>query len=183
MAGKLLRFWNLVFFCMYKLQIGFHKVFSLINPISWFIKMPSVKRFFKRKRDIDNMSGYLDKQVFENPVAGNSITWARIHIGVLMMIVQVFIFILIQIIAKRNLFNYILDNSMYKIIFVFSLLIPGGIVDYFVFDKKDLYLKYFNEFDQIPKRRIWIYCLICLVAYLLLLALIIWSFTWLRFIP
>lgn len=174
---SLVRFWNLIHYCVYEIQLIIHNFLSLLNPVSYFLRIPAIKRGFKNKRGIDNISDYVDKSAFNNPKSGVPITWAGILMGVLTINIELLLFNMIQIILKKNLLNYVLDNGNYGLIFILSLLIPGIVLDHFVLFKGKRYLIYFEEFDRIPRIKIKFYCLICLVAFLSVFALLIYSFT------
>lgn len=149
---KLVWFWNLVYYCMYQLQIA------------------SLKKSTPKE---------IEESAFKNPKTGYSITRARIQFGALFLSIEIILINLLQVLLQKNLVNYILDNQIYAIITAIFLATSGSIFDYYVIHKNKTYLKYFQQFDQITRDKIIIYMILCLVASISSIILAIISFTWL----
>jgi len=92
--------------------------------------------------------------------------------------VELILFFVIQILLKKNLMNYILENlQIYKVIATaFIIVTPTMLFDYYVISKDKKYLKFFQQFDQIPRNRIRLYMILCLFVYISLILLVIGSF-------
>lgn len=178
MVRKLIRFWNLVFYCMVQLQMGLHRIFNFINPVRYILNTNLVKKSFERKRGISNISEYIDDNVFKNPVTGMPIVWAGIHVNMLLISGVLIILNLIQVHNHRNFLDAIVNNETYVVMFIFLIVTPIFIFNKIIFDRKNKYLIYFKEFEKLPTRKIRLYCFECLVAYSLLIGLLIYSFTW-----
>ena len=177
---KLFRFWNFIFFCLYNLQLNFHKVVRHINPIYYLQKTKLVKGFFAEKRGIEDVADHIDKSVFYNTTNGIPIHWANIHIGNISVLLEILCFNVYQFVIKRNLLDNIMDNPKYLIIAFIVFISPMAIFNYFVLSKNKIYLKYFEEFNKISAKKIYMYCVLCAIGYLVLVVLVIMSFTWLR---
>lgn len=175
---KLLRFWNLVHYCMFKLQFSIHRMLSILNPMTYFLKIPTVKKAFEKKRNINDISEYIEKSAFKNPETSVTIIWAGIHTGALLILAEYLGFNLIQISLKKDWMGYIMDNDFKGLVFIFSLIIPVIVINYFALFRNKKYLLYFKEFDEIPRYKLNLYCFFCMLAYLSMAVFLILSFTW-----
>jgi hypothetical protein len=145
-----MRFWNLVHYCIYELQLNFHKIFRFINPLYYLYKVPPIRRYFAGKYNTDDMPQYIDDTVFDDPRSGRIIVSAGIHMGIILINVQIVIFNLIQTLLGKNLNNYIFENEKYKFVVILALLIIAGIINYNILFKDKKYLVYFDDFNKIP---------------------------------
>jgi hypothetical protein len=175
-----MRFWNLVHYCMYESQLNFHKLFRFINPVYYLYKVPFIKRYFEKKYNTDNMPKYVDDAVFDDPSTGQPIVWAGMHIGVILISFQIIIFNAVQHLINKNLNNYIFENEKYKFIAVVTLLTIAGVINYTVVFKDKKYLIYFEDFNKISRNTIIWYCVSLAFAYILLIVMTIYSFSWLK---
>ncbi len=176
---QLVRFWNLIFFCLFKLQIGLYKLFPILNPVTYFLRIPLIQRSFSKKRGTENIPNYKDTSVFNDRKSGFALNQAAIHIGTILLSIELISINFYQILINKNLIDYIFDNDIYGIVAIFFLLIPESTFNYFTLFRKKKYLGYFEQFNKMPKGKLKVYCTICVVVYFLLLTLTIFSFTWL----
>lgn len=143
-------------------------------------KVPSIKRYFATKYNTDDMPQYVDDAVFDNPTSGQPIVWAGTHMGILLIAIQIIIFNIVQVLINRNLNNYIFDNEKYKFIAILTFLTIAGVVNYMIVFKDKKYLIYFEDFNKISRRTIICYCVFFALGYILLIILIVYSFSWLK---
>jgi hypothetical protein len=177
-----MRFWNLLHYCIYELQLNFHKLFRFISPIYYLYKVPLIKRYFEKKYGTDDMAQYVDDAVFDDPRSGQTIVWAGIQMGVIMISIQIIIFNIVQAAIGENLNNYIFDNEKYKLVFILALVTIAGIVNYNVLFKDKKYLLYFEDFNKISRRTITLYSILILLGYIALIISTIASFALLKFV-
>jgi len=174
----LLRFWNLIHYCFYKLQLGFHKMIWAISPVKLMYKVPFMKRIFFRRTGIKDMADYADNIVFYNRQAGIAVKWAGIHMGCLFIVLLMFLLNLIQLLIKKDFLTPIEKNQYDNIIAILSLVIIAGIVNYHAIFKDKNYLKYFEEFEKIPQRSQLLYCFLCAIGYPLIVFITLESVVW-----
>ena len=150
---KIVWFSNLMFYCTYQFEI----------------------LSFKK-----NTPKEIEESLWKNPKTGFSISSARSHFMLLELSVELILFFVIQVLLHKNLIDYVLDDpQIYKVIVsAFIFIPPTMIFDYYVISKNKRYLKFFQQFDQIPRSRIKIYMILCLLVYISLIILAIGSFTW-----
>jgi len=180
MIKGIARFWNLIHYCMYELQLNFHKVFRFINPIFYLYRVPAIKKYLGKKYNTAYPEQYVDDAVFDNPRNGQPIVWAGILMGILLINIQIIIFNLFQVFISKNLNNYIFDNEKIKFIAIVSLLAIAGLINYALVFKDKKYLIYFEDFNRISRTTITWYCFSCLLVYALLILVTIYSFSWLK---
>jgi hypothetical protein len=177
---SLIYFWNLVYYCFFRLQLGIHSMFKLINPINYFLKIPSVRKSFEEKRGINDISEYVEKSAFDNREVGVPVISGGIHSGILLGSIECICFNIIQLFFGKNWMNSIFDNELIGLIYILCLFLTTSLFNYFILFKNKRYLTYFNQFDKIPKKKITLYCSICLFVYISTLVLVVYSFTWLK---
>jgi len=144
------RFWNIVYYCAYKVDYKLHMAFRKIEPVSLTIrllyKIPKFRNFQeKRGRSLLNM----DKDVqdaFKRPDHGISVIFAGGLMGLLIMILFFGLQLLyIAFIEKPKSFE------QFAIIFIIYTII-SVLISYIFLFRKDKYLKYFKEFDKEPRK-------------------------------
>ena len=175
-----MRFWNLIHYCMYELQLNFHKLFRFINPVYYLYKVPSIKRHFATKYNTDDMAQYVDDAVFDDPRSGQPIVLAGIQMGIILISIQIIIFNIVQVLIGKNLNNYIFDDEKLKFIAIVTFLTISGIINYALVFKDKKYLIYFEDFNKISRRTIIWYCAFLAFGYILLMVTTIYSFLWLK---
>ncbi|PIF47273.1 hypothetical protein CLU96_4323 [Chryseobacterium sp. 52] len=154
------RIWNYIHYFIYRFEV---KATYLFRNILNFIFSPITKIKFLKKglerrgssfKQIDDIA--LD--LSNNPLYGKSITFAAIHIGGLLILIEYGLFNILQTVLGKSLIQYVWEPSnSYKWIFIIGFLaIPWFINEQLLF-KNDKYLKYFEKFDNEPKgvRRKW----------------------------
>lgn len=177
-----MRFWNLAHYCMYELQLNFHRLFRFINPVYYLYKIPFLKRYFAKRYNTDDMGQYADDAVFDNPRSGQPIVWAGIQMGIILSSIQIILFNCVQVLIGRNLNNYIFDSEKLKFVAIVSLLTISGFINYYALFKDKKYLIYFEDFNKIPRITIKWYCLFFGLGFISLIVLAIYSFSWLKYI-
>lgn len=163
------RFLNIIHYKLFVWFIFIHRITNYINPIWWFVGIPFVKRFHKKK-GIDDFRKLMDEEVFNHKIYGFNITYAGITIGGLLVLIMFSLFNLIQVVIQKPLINIFWQNFFFRILFVISLgIIPWKICNNFIFND-DKYLKYFQEFEKQSKnwKRNWAYITISVVIGILL---------------
>lgn len=150
---KIVWFSNLMFYCTYQFEI----------------------LSFKK-----NTPKEIEESLWKNPKTGFSTLRASSHFGILELSVESILLYVIQVLLQKNLIDYVLDDpSIYKVIIsIFIFVTPTILFDYYVISKNKRYLKFFQQFDQIPRNKIKIYMILCLLFYISLIILGIGSFTW-----
>ena len=124
----------------------------------------------------------IEESLWKNPKTGVSIFRTHSHFMISEFSAELILFFVIQVLLKKNLYDYVFDDSqIYKIIIsLFILAIPIMIFDYYVISKNKRYLKFFQQFDQIPRNKIKIYMILCLLFYISLVILAIGSYIMFR---
>jgi hypothetical protein len=176
---QLVRFWNLIFFCLFKLQIELYKLFPILNPVTYFMRIPLIQRSISKKRGTENISNYKDTAEFNDRKSGYALNRAALHISLIFLCIELISINFYQILINKNLIDHIFDKDIYGIIAIILLLIPESTFNYFTLLRKKKYLGYFEQFNKIPKGKLKVYSAICVVVYFLLIALALLSFTWL----
>jgi len=149
---KLYRFWNMIHYFIFIWQNNIFLLIDYINPITWLLKINSIQNFYK-KNGIDNINEFINKTTFENKEYGISIISAGIHMGGLLVLMEYSIFNFIQVINDSSLIQYVWEDKVHSIIFITALLVPPGLINYFMLFRKDKYLGYFKKFDKMPKHK------------------------------
>ena len=150
---KIVWFSNLIFYCTYQFEI----------------------LSFKK-----NTPKEIEESLWKNPKSGASILRARSHFMLLGLSVELILLYVIQVLLQKNLIDYVLgDAQIFKVIVTaFIFVTPTMAFNYYVISKNKRYLKFFLQFDQIPRSRIKIYVILFLLIYASIIILGIGSFTW-----
>lgn len=152
---KIVWFSNLMFYCTYQFEI----------------------LSFKK-----NTPKEIQESLWKNPKTGASILRTRSHFMLLEFSVELILLFVIQVLLQKNLIDYVLDDpQIYKVIVTaFIFVTPTMAFEYYVIFKNKRYLKFFQQFDQIPRSSIKIYMILFLLIYASVIILGIGSFTWFR---
>ena len=146
MRFKVERFLNLIYYFGYRFYIRFSLFFDKINPFALLYKINFIYNFAKKR---------WQKYGYDDPIEGmNSITLNRktgfsviyghgVTFAVLMPIT-----LGLYIILSKIIFGEVF-NDYYG--FIIGFIIPTFIIHKYV-TKDDKYLKYFEEFDKMPKK-------------------------------
>ena len=150
---KLVWFSNLIFYCMYQLEIA----------------------SFKK-----NTPKEIEESLFKNPRTGSSLLGTSSHFGAFLLSAESILLYFIQVLLQKNLIDFIFANPpIYKILVsMFIMIIPSIIFEHYIIYKNKRYLKFFQQFDQMPRNKIRLYMILCLIVYISLIILAIGSFTW-----
>jgi hypothetical protein len=136
---KMKRSLNILHFSMYLIATKLHSLFNKINPALLLFKIPSVKKRMKDNDGIENPTEWLDN-LWTDKKDGFSLWYSG---GWLIGIVAL-AFIGLGIIAIKIINLKLILNESYFI----SLGIISYIICYFLVFKNDMYLKYFEEFEN-----------------------------------
>jgi hypothetical protein len=136
-------------------------------------KAPFIKRYFAKKYNTNDMPLDVDDD-------GQPIVWAGIHMGIILISIQVILFNIVQVLINKNLNNYIFDNEKLKFIAIVTFLAISGIINYALVFKDKKYLIYFDDFNKISRTTIMWYCIFSTFGYISLVVLTICSFSWLK---
>jgi len=168
-------YWNLLHFYLFIWFKHAHSIFNQLNPITYFFKIPIVKNFYA-KRGISDMNKFADEVVFNDREKGIIIIWAGVQIGGIFIFIEYAIFNIVQGCIGKSLINQIWENKVYASLFVIMLLSAAGLFNYFVVFRNDMYLKYFNEFEKLPKKSKRNYGWLSFLAIILILVFLVFSF-------
>lgn len=163
-------YWNLLHYNFFLWQKNAHRIFNYINPIRYFLKIPSVKKFYA-KHGIDDMNKFSDDKIFNNKKVGINSIRAGVNMGGVFILLEYIIFNLIQIIISKPLIKYVWEEKTNFILFVIILLGIAGLFNYFTLFKNDRYLTYFKEFEKMSdsqKRKYQIFSSISVVIIITL---------------
>ena len=174
-----LKFWNLVHYKIYVWQTSFHLLFNYLNPFVWLVKLPIVKKYFK-KHGIVDFKKHMDNRIFNNKKSGINITISGIHMGGQLIILEFTILNLIQYISNKRIFSDMLSSSSYTIVFIVLITAIPGIINYFTLFKRKMYLIYFREFENNKVKYSLRYNLLASGFILVNIGLLIVSFVLLR---
>ncbi|WP_161531918.1 hypothetical protein [Riemerella anatipestifer] len=169
------RFWNYIHVSVFKFAISFFNLFSKIDPINLILRIPFIVRAYE-KRGIKNPSKQIDNIIFRDKEAGWIVTWAGIQMGGLLVLIEYSLFNFLQAILGRMLIQYIWENIVYKLLFVFGSLVIPGIINYYSLWKNEKYLDYFKKFEKESRSTRIKWFLISIVVIVGILLLLIFSF-------
>jgi hypothetical protein len=157
----MIHFWNIVHYFVYKAVYQLHLLFNKINPVLYFYRIPVVKRHFEKK-EINPMIEI--NKAWENPDFGLSIIWAGGFMYVLFFLIC---FGIINLISGMIKLEFNLKFYHFIILFIISIL-----VNYFLLFKKNIYRRYFREFDKMQKaeKKKWAW-----VSFTVILGILIFS--------
>ncbi len=134
------RFWNIVHYFVYRGFYKLHLWFNYINPVRWILLIPALRRFYAKK-GIDIIEE--GEKAFKRPDIGISSIWAGGFMGAFVLFVcfgsVLYVFGIFKI-----------DYTITLVQFLFILAIPF-IVNHYLLFKKKKYLKYFKEFEKMPR--------------------------------
>lgn len=172
------KFWNYIHINIYLFE---KYVSALITyPIEMmfdlFYKLPIISKGLEKrgvsrkelKKTTDNVMNNLDY--------GQNITIASIQMGGLLVLIEYSLFNFLQAILGRMLIQYIWEDVVYKLLFVFGSLVIPSIINYYSLWKNDKYLDYFKNFEKESKSTRIKWSLISIVVIIGILLLLIFSF-------
>lgn len=139
--------WNLVFYNVYRWEKLTQRFFSYL--VIFFLKNKKVKNAYE-KRGVKNPD-ILINNILNNQETGLNNVFASIHMGGLLVLLEYGIFNFIQVMAGKSIIQDVWSNNNNILPFLVILLVPSGLFNYFILFKKDKYLKYFKEFNKMPK--------------------------------
>jgi len=154
------RIWNYLYYYIYLFEIKASNIitypFSMIFDLIY--KIPAISNGLKKKGSSPKKLREVNSNLMRNRVYGQSINFANIQIGGLLVFVEFGLFNLLQAILGKSLIQYVWEEgSIYKWLFIIGGLVIAYIINNQLLWKNDKYLKYFEEFDKSPKevRRKW----------------------------
>lgn len=172
---NILWFWNLIHYYLYIWQKTAYRVLDYIILCFWLNKIPVVKNFYAR-HGIPDLNKFVDKVVFDNRRFGFNIILAGAHAGGLLVLIEFGLFMIAQTFLGDTLLRYISTSSIYRYSFaIFFGLIVTGLFDYFTLFRKNKYLKYFREFDKMPRSKRLKYGWLCFLTVLMILLFFVGS--------
>lgn len=145
---------NIIHFCFYKAHYKLHLFANKVNPFRALAETSFIKKRLEEK-GVMNLQKEIDK-AFGDKTFGLSTTVAG---GILFGFLGIFFFSLLI------LFNLIGYAAIPHIIG--CCVISGAICYFFVF-RDDKYLKYFDEYEKLPKVKRWKYYWLTLMSIFIL---------------
>ena len=160
------RYFNMMFYLIYKLEYKFHVLFRKINPAVLIHKLVSSKdKHEKYIKTLDEAMGN-SKDGVSSIIAGGFLYG-------LYFLVFFSIFIFFTGIFKVNFSLTILHG--------FLIAVPSFVLLYYMVFKDDLYLSYFKEFEKTPKSKMRKLSFLYFLNVLLILLLVILSFIFMSY--
>ena len=163
LLNNIIWFWNLLHYFIYLFNVKIYKVIDYVNPITWLLKISIIQNFFKRK-GINDINKLIDRNINSKQFSSTCVTWAGIHMGGLMVIVEFSFFNLLQVCLGQSLIQHVWNALLYKVLFLIALLIPQGLINYFILFRNNKYMYYFEKFDKLPLSTKKLYGLICIFS-------------------
>lgn len=118
-------------------------------PVLLFLRNEKIKKMYA-KRGVQNPEEAV-KYAVNNPKTGTNSIIAGIHMGGLLVMLELSIFNFIQVIADKFVIQYFFRDAFSVILLLVVFLVPAGVVNYFILFKDDKYLRYFKKFDKTLK--------------------------------
>lgn len=154
------RFWNIVYYFIHRADYRIHMFSNNINPILWLYRLPFARKHFEKKGvDPDEELN----MIWTSPKFGLGITIAG---GFMVFFVVLFFFGVVNIFKLVSNIDFVLTTYHFLI-----LLLLAYIVNHFLLFKKDKYLQYFKDFDNMPQKErirwIWITLgvILCIITF------------------
>lgn len=173
-------FWNLMFFFFLVWFKNFAIVINYLNPATYFLMIPFVKKAFAKK-GYENINQYIDNYV-NSSGDGLNRTWAGIQMAGLFICLEVMIFNLLQFLIQHKFFTVHSNNGKYYAVFVIVIIILPLFINQYLLFKGDRYLTYFKKFEKMDasvKRK---YGWLCFTAAIFIWSMFFLSFSLLKFI-
>lgn len=146
---KLVWYWNMVHYFLNKWEMVTQDIFNY--PVLLLMRNDKVKKMYA-KRGVEDPEEAV-KQAVNDPEFGANSVIAGIHMGVLLVMLELSLFNIIQVIAGKFLIQCFFKDAISIFIFLIVFLVPAGVVNYFSLFKEDKYLRYFKKFDKALKGR------------------------------
>jgi hypothetical protein len=144
---NLVWYWNMVHYFLNKWEVVTQSIFNY--PVLLLMRNDKVKEMYA-KRGVQNPEEAVKHAVNSSKTGTNGII-AGIHMGGLLVMLELSIFNFIQVIAGKFLIQYFLKDAFSVMLLLIVFLVPAGVVNYFILFKDDKYLRYFNKFDKTLK--------------------------------
>ena len=171
-------YWNMVHYCIYLFFNNISNLMNYINPLYYFLKIPSVKRFYA-KRNIDDMHGAI-RNVVNNPSTGINSVQAFGLLGGLLVLLLMGIYNTCQLFFTVSISDWIFSNTTNSLEFLCFTIAPALLINYFVVFKEDRYLEYFKEFEKIDAHQIKKYYVISLITVIFIFSFFLVSFKFIK---
>jgi len=162
------RIWAFVFYCFLKFELKTRGVYKYLNPFFWVGVIKSINR----KQNFNHNAKSEFKNEFLNDRAISNL-WAGIYIAAYLAILICIVF---NFIGGRFIWYYILSNKFNEIVFVVILIILCSYINHCILYQKKKYLIYFQEFENLNRKRKWQYGTICMFFFLIAMIFFLYSF-------
>ena len=137
------RFWNIVYYCAYKIKCKCYYYFCTYTGLFYAHKLPWNKKRYEKRGIKDPKAYYINK--CESLDDGYAIWFARRSMDFpLIVFVNGVIFILLGVIQPKS-FTPVAILIILSVVFTFAF-------NYNLLWRKDKYQKYFKEFDKKPRK-------------------------------
>ncbi len=170
---KIIWYWNLVYYHVFKELKALHKRFTSINSNYGVIKTNALTEFYKTY-DVANIFK-LNDDMFNDVETGLLIHWANAIIYFLLVLLMVGILNFIDYFSN-TVNSYNTASGIGYIFFLIYLLVPPLSFNYLTLYKNNRYLSFFEIFQQLNTRETKKHSRIALVIGVSLLMFCICSF-------
>jgi len=174
-SNRVVSVWRLVHYYLWVWEKAFHNVHRYIVPFYWLFRVPAIKALYSR-RGTKDVSDYLEKVAFNDPVTGWNARWAGINAGGLLVLLEFGVFNCVEAILDRNLLQYVWSDAASRVLSCILFLLPAGLFNYYVLFRNDRYLQDFEKYEQMPKQKRRRYGWLCFLIVLGILGFIVGSF-------
>lgn len=173
--------WNLIHYNIFRFEV---KTSNLINyPIRWIIgalfDIPYIKAGLEKRGSSKSEIFRVSEKTLNNPGDGMNVTDAGIQMGGILVLLEYSLFNFTQGFLQKSLIQYVWEDKVLLLLSIFLMLIPPGIFNYFALFKDDIYLRYFREFNKMPKEESSKYAWVTLLFLFSVVFILIISFAYL----
>jgi integral membrane sensor domain MASE1 len=171
---KIERFWNIIYFNVYRFDLKCTDLLNYLNPFIILNKMANVKKHHAKYGVVD--MNIFAKRLLNNPKSGISSIWAGSFMGSLLVSVGIGLINIIETIIGRSVIQDVTYSVFNSAIFLFVLMIPTIIINRYFLFKDDKFLNYFREFELMPKERKIFYSWITFFVIMFIFTFLVLSF-------
>jgi hypothetical protein len=171
---KIERFWNIVYYNIYRFDSKCRKLFNYLNPLCLINNIPVVKRYHS-KNGVEDMNKLVNRML-NNPRTGISSIWSGSFMGGLLVAIGYSFFNIFQKILGFSLIESVWENSFHFIIYLIILVVPSAVINRYLLFQKDKCLNYFKEFEAMSDKKKSIYGWMSLFVVILIFTFFILSF-------
>ena len=144
---KIIWYWNVIHYNIFKFERFSQRVINY--PVILLTKIEPISDFLAKMGN-KNPRKNLEKYTLSKDYSSSSIL-ANIHMGGILVLLELSLFCLMQVFIGKSLIQYIWENSIIKVLFLLLLIAIPGFFNYFTLFRNEKYLSYFKQIDKLSK--------------------------------